>query len=261
MEAYVLVMAVVEPRRCIDEGMDPMSLAGKKIVIIGGTSGIGFAVAQQAAAAGADVVVASSNQDRVDAATKRLGESAEGRRLDVADGNAIAAFFEQVGEFDHLVYTAGESLLIKPLVDTTPQEARAVFERRFWGAFLSAKYAAPQLRDGGSITFSSGVLAIRPLSGTALTAGITGGIEALSRALAVELAPLRVNVIQPGVIRTELWDGSVPDPEAFLQGAGSELLTRRVGTAEEAAAAYLFVLANAYVTGTTLAIDGGAALV
>ncbi|GHB57404.1 hypothetical protein GCM10010347_29440 [Streptomyces cirratus] len=99
------------------------------------------------------------------------------------------------------------------------------------------------------------------MSGTALTAGITGGIESLSRALAVELAPLRVNVIRPGVIRTELWDGSVPDPEAFLRGAGSELLTRRVGTAEEAAAAHLFVLANAYVTGTTLAIDGGAALV
>ena len=236
-----------------------MSLAGKKIVIIGGTSGIGFEVARQAVAAGADVVVASSNQDRVDAATKRLGEPAEGHRLDVADGNAIAAFFEQVGEFDHLVYTAGESLLIKPLADTTPQEARAVFERR--GAFLSARYAAPRLREGGSITFSSGVLAIRPLPGTALTAGITGGIEALSRALAVELAPLRVNVIQPGVIRTELWDGSVQDPEAFLQDAGSQLLTRRVGTAEEAAAAYLFVLANGYVTGTTLAIDGGAALV
>ena len=68
-------------------------------------------------------------------------------------------------------------------------------------------------------------------------------------------------MIQPGVIRTELWDGSVQDPEAFLQDAGSQLLTRRVGTAEEAAAAYLFVLANGYVTGTTLAIDGGAALV
>ncbi|MFH9353793.1 hypothetical protein [Kitasatospora sp. NPDC017646] len=72
----------------------------------------------------------------MDAATKRLGEPAEGHRLDVADGNAIAAFFEQVGEFDHLVYTAGESLLIESLADTSPQEARAVLERRFWGAFL-----------------------------------------------------------------------------------------------------------------------------
>ncbi|WP_405181046.1 SDR family oxidoreductase [Nocardia sp. NBC_01377] len=237
-----------------------MSLAGKKIVIIGGTSGIGFAVAQQAATVGAEVVIASSNQDRVDAATKQLGAPAEGRRLDVADGNAIAEFFEQIGEFDHLVYTAGESLLIKPLIDTSPQEARAVFERRFWGALLSAKYAAPRLRDGGSITFSSGVLAKRPLAGTALAAGITGGIEALTRALAVELAPVRVNVIQPGVIRTELWDRSVPDPEAFLHDAASALLTQRVGTPEEAAAAYLFILDNAYVTGTTLAIDGGAAL-
>ncbi|NUR31553.1 MAG: SDR family oxidoreductase [Catenulispora sp.] len=238
-----------------------MSLAGKKIVIIGGTSGIGFAVARQATAAGAHVVVASSNQDRVDVAAKRLGEPAEGHRLDVADGDAIAAFFEQVGKIDHLVYTAGESLVIKPLTDTTPQQARDVFERRFWGAFLAAKYAAPRLRDGGSITFSSGVLAIRPMSGTAVTAGITGGVEALSRALAVELAPVRVNVVRPGVIHTELWDGSVPDPQAFLQDHGTELLTRRVGTAEEAAAAYLFVMDNAYVTGTTIAVDGGAALV
>ncbi|MFJ7157222.1 SDR family oxidoreductase [Streptomyces sp. NPDC101118] len=254
-------MAVAEFRHRIDEGTDPMSLTGKKIVIIGGTSGIGFAVARQALAAGADVVVASSSQERVDAAAGRLGGRAEGRRLDVADDDAIAAFFGRVGEFDHLVYTAGESLLIKPLADTTPQEARGVFERRFWGAFLSAKHAAPRLRDGGSITFSSGVLAVRPLSGTALAAGITGGVEALSRALAVELAPLRVNVIRPGVISTELWDGSVPDPEGFLEGAGSALLTRRVGTAEEAAAAYLFALSNGYVTGTTVAVDGGAALV
>ncbi|MGW2402810.1 SDR family oxidoreductase [Kitasatospora sp. NPDC001664] len=238
-----------------------MSLAGKKIVIIGGTSGIGLAVARQAAAAGAEVVVASSSRSRVDAAVERLGGAAEGHRLDVADGDAIAGFFERVGELDHLVYTAGESLLIKPVADTAPQEAKAVFERRFWGAFLSAKYAAPRLREGGSITFSSGVLAVRPLPGTALAAGITGGVEALTRALAVELAPLRVNVVQPGVIRTELWDGSVPDPEAFLRGAGSGLLTRRVGTAEEAAAAYLFAMGNGYVTGATLAVDGGAALV
>ncbi|MFD2121570.1 SDR family oxidoreductase [Streptomyces cirratus] len=124
-----------------------------------------------------------------------------------------------------------------------------------------ADVAAPRLRDGGSITFSSGVLAIRPLSGTALTAGITGGIESLSRALAVELAPLRVNVIRPGVIRTELWDGSVPTRRLSSGAPGPSCSRRRVGTAEEAAAAHLFVLANAYVTGTTLAIDGGAALV
>jgi NAD(P)-dependent dehydrogenase (short-subunit alcohol dehydrogenase family) len=77
----------------------------------------------------------------------------------------------------------------------------------------------------------------------------------------VELAPLRVNVVRPGVLSTELWDGTVPEPEAFLRDAASELLTGRVGTAEEAAAAYLFVLSNAYVTGTTLTIDGGAVLV
>lgn len=239
----------------------PASVSGKRIVIIGGTSGIGFALARQAVAAGADVVIASSSQDRVDAATKRLGDSARGRRLDVADDAAIAAFFDAIGEFDHLVFTAGESLLLKPVSETSAQEARTIFERRFWGAFLSAKYAAPHLREGGSITFSSGTLATRPAAGTAVTAAVTGGIESLSRALAVELAPLRVNVIRPGVIRTELWDGSVPDPDAFLQESGSALLTRRVGAAEEAAGAYLFALSNPYVTGSTLTIDGGGVLV
>jgi NAD(P)-dependent dehydrogenase (short-subunit alcohol dehydrogenase family) len=253
-------MAVIEATPS-GEGTNPMSVAGKKIVVIGGTSGIGYAVADQAVAAGARVVVASSSQDRVDSAVKRLGAGAEGRRLDVADGEAIAAFFDAVGAFDHLVYTAGESLLLKPLAETTPQEARTVFERRFWGAFLAAKHAAPNLREGGSITFSSGVLAVRPLRGTAPTAAVTGGIEALSRALAVELAPLRVNVVRPGMIRTELWDGSVPDPDAFLQEEGARLLTRRVGTAEQAARAYLFALSNPYVTGSTLTIDGGAVLV
>jgi NAD(P)-dependent dehydrogenase (short-subunit alcohol dehydrogenase family) len=237
------------------------SLSGKKIVIIGGTSGIGFAVARQAVAADAEVVVASSTQDRVDAAAKRLGPRVLGRRLDVTDGGAIEAFFGQIGAFDHLVYTAGESLVLKPLTDTTEQEARTVFERRFWGALLSAKHAAPHLREGGSITFSSGVVAARPLPVAAVTSAVTGGMEALARALAVELAPLRVNVVRPGVLSTELWDGTVPEPEAFLRDAASELLTGRVGTAEEAAAAYLFVLSNAYVTGTTLTIDGGAVLV
>ena len=148
-----------------------------------------------------------------------------------------------------------------PLADTSPEDARAVFERRFWGAFLSAKYAAPYLREGGSITFSSGAVATRPLPGAAVTSAVTGGVESLARALAVELAPLRVNVIRPGVIRTELWDGSVPDADAFLREAGSGLLVGRVGSAEEAAGAYLFALSNPYVTGSTLTIDGGGALV
>ncbi|MFZ3493017.1 SDR family oxidoreductase [Streptomyces sp. 5.8] len=232
----------------------------QRVVVIGGTSGIGFAVAQSAAVQGSNVVVASSSQDRVDLAVKKLGGRAEGIVLDVADEAALAAFFDRIGEFDHLVYTAGESLLLKPFADLTAEESRAFFERRFWGALLAAKYATPRLRPGGSITFTSGAFATRPAPGTSLGASVTAAVEGLTRALALELAPLRVNAVRLGAIRTELWDSTVPDPEAFLQAQGSGLPVQRVGSPEEAAAAYLYLLDNGYATGTVLTLDGGAAL-
>ncbi|MEU9130362.1 SDR family oxidoreductase [Kitasatospora sp. NPDC048540] len=233
----------------------------QRVVVIGGTSGVGFAVAQAAAAQGSNVVVASSNQGRVDLAVKKLGGGrVEGLVLDVADEAALAAFFDRIGEFDHLVYTAGEPLLLKPLADLAAAESRTFFERRFWGALLAAKYATPKLRPGGSITFTSGAFATRPAPGASLGASITAAVEGLTRALALELAPLRVNAVRLGAIRTELWDSSVPDPESFLRAQGSGLPVQRVGSPEEAAAAYLYLLGNGYATGTVLTLDGGAAL-
>ncbi|SDT80853.1 NAD(P)-dependent dehydrogenase, short-chain alcohol dehydrogenase family [Streptomyces sp. TLI_053] len=232
----------------------------QRVVVIGGTSGVGFAVARAAAARGSNVVVASSRQDRVELAVERLGGSAEGFVLDVADDAALAVFFDRIGEFDHLVYTAGEPLVLKPLAELAAGEARAFFERRFWGALLAVKYATPQLRSGGSITLTSGAFATRPVPGALLGASITAAVEGLTRALALELAPLRVNAVRLGAIRTELWDSSVPDPEAFLRAQGNGLPVQRVGTPEEAAAAYLHLLGNGYATGTVLTLDGGAAL-
>ncbi|MFI5860023.1 SDR family oxidoreductase [Streptomyces sp. NPDC051546] len=232
----------------------------RRVVVMGGTSGVGFAVAQNAVAQGSEVVVASSSQERVDLAVKRLDGPAEGVRVDVADEAALAAFFDRTGAFDHLVYTAGEPLVLKPLADLTAAESRAFFERRYWGALLAAKYAAPKLRTGGSITFTSGAFATRPAPGAALGASITAAVEGLTRALALELAPLRVNAVRLGAIRTELWDGSVPDPEAFLRAQGDALPVRRVGSPAEAAEAYLYLLGNGYATGTVLTLDGGAAL-
>ncbi|MFJ8039040.1 SDR family oxidoreductase [Kitasatospora sp. NPDC096147] len=232
----------------------------QRVIVIGGTSGVGFAVARAAADRGSDVVVASSNPERVDRAVQRLGGRAEGVTLDVADDTALAAFFSRIGEFDHLVYTAGEPLVLKPLADLTGAEARTFFERRFWGALLAAKHATPHLRSGGSITFTSGAFATRPAPGTSLGAGITAAVEGLTRALAVELAPLRVNAVRLGAIHTELWDSTVPDPEAFLRAQGSALPVQRVGTPDEAAAAYLHLLHNGYATGTVLTLDGGASL-
>lgn len=238
-----------------------MSLDGKRVVLVGGTSGIGFATAELAADAGATVIVASSNQDRVDDAVKRLGGAATGHRVDVTDERTIDSVFGEIGEFDHLVYTAGDALALSPIADVTIEQAKAFFDIRYWGAFRAAKYAAPRLRPGGSIVLSSGSVATRPSPGASVAASTTAASESLARALAVELAPIRVNAVRPGPARTEMWAASVPDPEAIYRTFGEHLLTKRVAEATEIAAAYCYLLGNDFTTGTTLTVDGGHALV
>ncbi|MCX4748672.1 SDR family oxidoreductase [Kitasatospora sp. NBC_01287] len=239
-----------------------MSLNGKRVVLIGGTSGIGFAAAKLAAAEGASVVVASSKQDRVDDAVKQLGGDAEGYRLDVTDEAQISEFFTRVGEFDHLVYTAGDALLMKALAEVTVAEAKAFFDIRYWGAFLSAKHGAPGIRPGGSIVVSSGSVATRPAPGTSVAASSTAAAESLARALAVELGPaVRVNAVRPGPAKTAMWDASVPNAQDIYDTFGPHLLTKRVAEATEVAEAYIYLLNNTFTTGTVLTVDGGHVLV
>ncbi|MFJ4652514.1 SDR family oxidoreductase [Nocardia sp. NPDC088792] len=237
-----------------------MSLNGKNVIVIGGTSGIGLAVAARAAADGAVVTVASSSQDRIDAALKELPDTARGARLDVTDEAAIAEFFGTQGEFDHLVYTAGEALLLAPIDAISAAQADAFFGIRYRGAFLAAKYAAAHVRSGGSITFTSGTVATRPGPGTALPASVTAAVEGLTRALAVELAPVRVNAVRPGPVRTTLWDGTVPDPQAVYDDFSGRIPVGRIADPDEIAAAYAYLIGNHFTTGTVLTVDGGTVL-
>jgi NAD(P)-dependent dehydrogenase (short-subunit alcohol dehydrogenase family) len=238
-----------------------MTLIGKRVVVIGGTSGIGFATAQLASAVGAQVVVVSSSSERVKEALERLPTTTEGRQLDVRDAGAVAGTFAELGAFDHLVYTAGEALLLKPLAALTTEEAREWFEIRYWGAFQAVQHAVPHLRPGGSIVLTSGGVATRPAPGTTIPASTTAAVEALTRALAVELAPLRVNAVRPGVVNTALWDGSVPEPAGFLASVGAGLPVGHVGAPVDLASAYVFLMENEFASGTVLEVDGGAALV
>lgn len=240
-----------------------MSINGKRVVVIGGTSGIGLAVAEQAVKQGAEIVIASSDQSRVEEAAAKLAAAGQvrGIRVDATDEASIRSLFDEVGAFDHLVYTAGEALLLKPITEVSAEEARAFFERRYWGAFLAAKHAAAHLRPGGSIVLTSGGVATRPAPGTSVPASTTGAVESLTRALALDLAPIRVNAVRPGVIRTELWDGTVPEPQPFLDAVAGTLPVQHVGTPEEIAQTYLYLLNNTYSTGTVVVADGGQALV
>jgi NAD(P)-dependent dehydrogenase (short-subunit alcohol dehydrogenase family) len=237
-------------------------LSGKRIVVLGGSSGIGLAVAQRAVAQGATAIIASSNADRVKQAVATLDGKAEGHALDLSNERDIQNFFQKIGDFDHLVFTAGDTLQLNALAATDLTKARHAFELRYWAALAAVKYASPHIRKDGSIVLTTGVAGRRPHKGWTVAASVCGTIEALTRALAVELAPIRVNAVCPGVVRTNLWQSMNADAREHLyENVGKSLLVGRVGEACEIARAYLFLMQEGYGTGQTVVLDGGAALV
>lgn len=243
-------------------GGNVLGLTNKRIVVIGGTSGIGLAVAQQAAAHGAQVVIASSNPERVKQVVANIGKRAEGQPLDVSDEGAIQQFFQEIGEFDHLVFTAGDTLQLTELATMDLRKARHAFELRYWGALAAAKYGAPHIRKSGSIVLTTGIAGDRPQKGWALGASVCGAMSGLVRALAVELAPLRVNAVSPGVVRTNLWQ-NMPEEQrnSFFETVGKSLPVGRVGEVDDIARTYLYLIQEGFSTGQTITVDGGAVLV
>jgi NAD(P)-dependent dehydrogenase (short-subunit alcohol dehydrogenase family) len=239
-----------------------MGLSGKRVLVIGGGSGIGYAVAEGAAAQGAAVTIASTNAERLAAAAARLGNAVEAASLDVADEAAVQAFFAGRA-FDHIVTTAGDwsGPRRAALADMDLAGQAAVFKVRFWGALAVAKYGAATLPPGGSLTLTDGMIAHKPAKSSAVSTAMAGAIEFLTRGLAVELAPIRVNCVCPGLIRTGVWD-SIPEDkrEAHLAQRTARQLIPRVGEAAEAAEAYLYLMRAGYTTGQVLFVEGGLAL-
>jgi NAD(P)-dependent dehydrogenase (short-subunit alcohol dehydrogenase family) len=237
-------------------------LRDKRILVLGGSSGIGLAVTQQAAAQGARVVIASSNPDRVQEAVQTVGGATEGRIVDLFNESSIQDFFAELGDFDHLVFTAGDTLQLGEIAATSLEQARRGFDLRYWAALAAVKYGSPHIRRGGSIVLTTGVAGQRPHRGWALGASVTSAVEGLTRALAVELAPLRVNAVSPGVVRTDLWKNMTEqERDAMYQNVGKNLLVGRVGEAEDIAHAYLYLMQESYSTGQVIVVDGGATLV
>ncbi|MBB5782426.1 SDR family NAD(P)-dependent oxidoreductase [Nonomuraea jabiensis] len=250
----------------------PTGLAGSTVVLIGGTSGIGLSAGVLLGGVGARVVLVGRDQARLAAAVDRVREAAPaggpadsvlGVSADGSDEDALAEVFEQAGQVDHVLVTAGGIGGAGPVTELSRDDLRSVLDARLWGAFAAARLAAARLPAGGSITFTSGTYVLRPVPGMTGPLAAVGAVETFTRALAVELAPkrLRVNAIRYGSFDTPLLRTvSGLDGDAAVAKAGEGTPLGRFGTAEEAAASALFVMANNYVTGQVITVDGGQSL-
>jgi NAD(P)-dependent dehydrogenase (short-subunit alcohol dehydrogenase family) len=242
-----------------------MDLANTKILIVGGSSGMGLALARPCLDAGAEVVIAGRNEDRLQRARAELGNPAalDIVAVDITREDQVAALFGRIGRLDHIVSTAAE---IEGAYELLPalelKAAQRVVESKLYGPLLLAKHGAPMLSATGSITFTSGIAAYRPAARGSVVAAVNAALEGLVRALAVELAPIRVNAVSPGWVDTPIWSFIVGDrKDEMLAAMAQRLPVGRVGQADDIADAIGFLMGNGFTTGTTLHVEGGHRLV
>ena len=237
------------------------SLDGKAVVIIGGSSGIGLATARAAQRQGAGVTIVGRDKDRLAAALDELGGGASGDTFDVADEAAVKAFFATHEGIDPVVNLAGTHVN-GAIADLDTDAMRVPVDNRFFGPVHVFKYAPPAMNAGGSITICTGVGVARPRPGGAIVSAACIASELLAQAMAVELAPLRVNVIRPGIVDTPLLDRMTGGhKDEVLAGYAKRVPLRRVAQPEDIADGILFLLTNTYVTGSILTVDGGVGLI
>ncbi|MBR2690929.1 MAG: SDR family oxidoreductase [Aquamicrobium sp.] len=237
----------------------------ERILIAGGSSGMGLALAGLLLSEGAEVTIVGRSQARLDAAGASLGNPSLLRLAvaDIAREDEVSRLFADAGRLDHIVSTAadiGASYRLLPDLDLA--EARRVVDSKFFGPLLLAKHGVPVLSRTGSITFTSGINAYRPAARGSVTAAMNGALASLVRALAVELGPIRVNAVSPGWVDTPIWQQVAGDTRAAtLDAMAARLPVGRIGRPEDIADAIRFLMRNGFVSGTVLHAEGGHRLV
>jgi len=241
-----------------------MSLKEQSVVIVGGSSGIGLGVAEALLKEGATITLVGRSQEKLRAAREVLGAGDRVKAIaaDVTNEEQVRRVFEQCGALDHLVVTRGVAPLNAPIASLDLDAARHFIDVMLVSALTLAKHAAPHLRRGGSITFTSGISKDKPgHEGGAVVAAVAGAMGYVARALALELAPTRVNVVSPGWVETPMWDEIVgPAKNQMWTDMGKQLPAGRIAKPADIAKAYSFLLGSELTTGIVLEIDGGHAL-
>lgn len=220
---------------------------------------MGLATARLAARAGAAVTLLARRQEALDRAVAELGDHAQSRSLDVGDARAVQRCFDELGEIDHLI-TAAAGNIVGTVADIDLEEAQSFFNGKFWGQYFCSRAAAPRIRKGGSITLFSGAGSRRVFPGFVLVGTSEAAIEQLTRYLAQEFAPVRVNAIVPGVIDTPL-TASIPGWEQVRDATADLLPCGRVGRAEDVAEAVMMLMANTFMSASIVDVDGGHSVV
>jgi len=245
--------------------MQDIQKTPEHVLIVGGSSGMGLSLAATLLAEGAKVTIAGRTPERLDEARRQLPQSALLSTIaaDITREDEVVELFAKAGPLDHIVTTAATLDGVYRLLPELELPAiRRAIDSKLLGPLLLAKYGAPSLSSHGSITFTSGIAAYRPAARGSVVAAVNGALASLAYALAIELAPIRVNVVSPGWVDSPIWAAVAGDKKAEMLGAMAERLpVGRVGQPADIAQAIQFLMRNGFATGTVLHVDGGHRLV
>ena len=233
----------------------------QKIVVMGASQGMGFATAQLLANQDNEIIMVSKTKERIEKAAKEIGKNVMPKTLDFTDELSVKNFFEEIGNFDHLLLIGAGLPAWGAFTQFETQALKNAFDTKFFGYYYSSKHAIPYLRKDGSILMVIGGAARKGMPGTAGLAAVNGALLAMGKTMAVELAPIRINIVSSGVVDTPAYNWMTEEQkEAFFQQIGEKLPVGRIGKPNEIAHIIEAITDNQFMTGAIIDIDGGGSL-